>query len=103
MNKDATMNTARLLLCLLLACADEPAAPGAITCDEGFELDDNGYCVVVGGNDICTPGRCVAANQSVCALTETGPTCLCDPGFTDDMGVCVAATVDPCAPNPCGV
>jgi hypothetical protein len=104
-------------LLLLVACGDEPdSSPTPVRIDmeapdqapdlDAPDLDtpdqapDMSVDMSVDmSTDPCDALDCREPNRARCELVSGAPTCLCDAGFIERDGSCVAA--DACAPNPC--
>jgi len=73
---------------------------GNCVCDNGYELDDGDYCVLIGG--ACDSNPCAGTLNTKCEINdgvEDGYVCVCKDGYTEDQfGNCV---VEACSDSPC--
>ncbi|HOX44141.1 MAG TPA: alpha-amylase family glycosyl hydrolase [Myxococcota bacterium] len=79
------------------SCREGYAGERCDACAAGYHAEEL-YCVPdIGGP--CDPNPCQEANRTRCQVADGEAVCLCDPGYHEDAGACVADTA--CEPNPC--
>jgi EGF-like domain len=79
------------------ACDTGWAGQACDSCDsvQGYHPDGTGGCTM----DPCVPNPCQEDHQGVCSAPGGVVQCACDPGYHDELGVCVVDEV--CGPSSC--